>query len=137
VESHAAGSRVVALIFAAFAATATVLAGLGLGTLIAWQGRRRSREIGIRIALGATAERAVRTIMREALFILALGLPAGLVAATLATTLLRSILFEIAPHDPRTMTGAAVVAASIGLLSSYFPARRATRVDPLVALRQE
>jgi putative ABC transport system permease protein len=137
VDAHAAGSRVVAVIFAAFAATATVLAALGLGTLIAWQVRRRSREIGIRIALGATAERAVRTIMREAVLILAIGLPAGLLAATVATTFLRSILYEVAPHDPRTMVVAAVVAGSIGLLSAYVPARRTTRADPLIALRQE
>jgi putative ABC transport system permease protein len=137
VDQQVASPRFTAAIFVAFAATATALAALGLGTLIAWQVRQRTREIGIRVALGAQPRAVVRGVMGDAAFIVAAGVAAGLAAAAAAATLLRALLYEVGPHDPWSMAGAALVAAIAGLGSAYFPARRAMRIDPMVALREE
>jgi predicted permease len=137
VAQQIAGPRFTAAIFAAFAATATGLAALGLGTLIAWQVRRRTREIGIRLALGASSSQVIRLVMAEGAVIVAAGVGAGLVTAGLATTFLESLLFEVAPRDPTSLGAAAAVSLAVGVLSAYVPARRSSRIDPLIALRQE
>jgi ABC-type antimicrobial peptide transport system permease subunit len=129
--------RFVAIVFVAFAATASALAAVGLAALIAWQVAQRTREIGIRMALGATSMQVVRAMMLDGAVIVGGGVTVGLAAAAGATTWLRSILYEVSPHDASTLASAAGLAAAVGLLSIYLPARRASAVDPLVALRQE
>ncbi|HEV3062828.1 MAG TPA: ABC transporter permease [Vicinamibacterales bacterium] len=137
IEREVATPRLVAIVFVAFATTATALAALGLGTLMAWEVGQRTREIGIRIALGATSGNVVRMVMGEGGLLVGLGLLTGVAGAALATTFLSAILFGIAPHDPRTLIVATLVTAAVGLLSVYVPARRTSRVEPLTALRQE
>jgi predicted permease len=129
--------RFTASVFALFAATATALAALGLGTIIAWQVRQRTREIGIRVALGASSRHVMGLVMHDAALLVVGGVTAGLIAAVAATRFLRAPLFEVEPADPMSLAAAALVVASAGLISAYVPARRTSRVDPLIALREE
>jgi putative ABC transport system permease protein len=123
--------------FNGFAVTASALAALGLGTLIAWQIRLRTREIGVRLALGAKPRQVVRTVMSETFPVVVIGLIVGLAAALLLGRSLEALLFEVAPHDPASVAIAGTAAAIVALLSSYLTARSAARIDPLVALRSE
>jgi predicted permease len=136
VESQIANPRLVALTFNGFAVTASALAALGLGTLIAWQVRLRTREIGVRLALGATSRQVIATVMSESVPVVAAGVGVGLLAALLLGRILGALLFEVTPHDPLSVAAAGGVAA-IAVLSAYIAARRAARIDPLVALRDE
>jgi ABC-type antimicrobial peptide transport system permease subunit len=137
VQSQIATPRLVALTFSGFAATASALAVLGLGTLIAWQVRLRTREIGIRLALGATSRQVIATVMSEIVPVVSAGVAIGLAAALLLGRFLEALLFHVAPHDPLSVGAAGAAAATIAVLSSYVTARRAARIDPLVALRDE
>jgi putative ABC transport system permease protein len=137
VEEELANPRFTARVFAAFAFTALGLAALGLGTLISWQVRQRTREIGIRIALGATPARVTRLVMTDSSVIVCVGIVIGLGIAAATTAVLRTLLFNVSPADPVILIGAVATAAFIGLASAYFPARRASRVDPLIAVRSE
>ena len=137
VQAQIANPRLVALTFNGFAATASALAVLGLGTLVAWQIRLRTREIGIRLALGATSRQVIGTIMSESIPVVAAGVGAGLTAALLLGRFLETLLFDLAPHDPVSVAVAGSAAAAMAVLSSYVTARRAARIDPLVALRDE
>jgi len=137
VESQIANPRLVATTFNGFAVTASALAALGLGTLIAWQVRLRTREIGVRLALGATSRQVIGAVMSESLPVVAAGVIAGLAAALLLARFLEALLFEVAPHDPSSMVAAGTAVATIAVLSAYVTARRAARIDPLVALRDE
>jgi ABC-type antimicrobial peptide transport system permease subunit len=123
--------------FNAFAATAAALAALGLGTLIAWQVRLRTREIGIRLAIGATSAQVVRAIVSESVPVVAAGVAVGLIAASMLGRLLGTLLFRVEPHDPVSVVVAGGTAIGVTLLSAYVTARSAARVDPLVALRNE
>jgi ABC-type antimicrobial peptide transport system permease subunit len=98
---------------------------------------RRTNEIGIRMALGASANRVVRLALRETLLWVALGLALGLGAALATTRWLESLLFGLKPHDPLTIGLAALALLAVAAVAGYLPARRAARVDPLVALRHE
>jgi putative ABC transport system permease protein len=137
VESEIANPRLMALTFNGFAITASALAVLGLGTLIAWQVRLRTREIGVRLALGATPQQAIGAIVSESVPVVAAGVVAGLAAALLLGRFLEALLFEVASHDPVSVVAAGSAVAAIAMLSSYVTARRAARIDPLVALRDE
>jgi ABC-type antimicrobial peptide transport system permease subunit len=135
VQSQIANPRLVALTLNGFATTASALAALGLGTLIAWQVRLRTREIGVRLALGATPRQVIGIVMGESIPVVAVGVGAGLAAALLLGGFLETLLFEVAPHDPTSVIVAGVAAAAIALLSSFVTARSAARIDPLIALR--
>ena len=137
VESQIANQRIVALTFNAFAVTASALAVLGLATLIAWQVRLRTREIGIRLALGATSKQVVGAIMSESVPVVGIGVSVGIIAALLLGRFLEALLFEVAPFDPVSVVGAGAAVIAVALLSAYLTARTATSVDPLVALRNE
>jgi putative ABC transport system permease protein len=137
VESQIANPRLVALTFNGFAVTASALAALGLGTLIAWQIRLRTREIGVRLALGATPRQVITTVMSENVPVVALGVTAGLAGALLLGRYLETLLFEVAPTDPVSAALAGGAAAGLALLTSYITARSAARIDPLTALRAE
>ncbi len=116
---------------------ALLLASLGVYGVIAYLVTQRSREIGIRIALGATYGSVVRLLLGNTLRLAAAGVTAGLLAAFLLSRFLGSILFGIAPHDPLTFTAVPVFLLAVALLSGYLPARRAARIDPALSLRCE
>jgi predicted permease len=120
-----------------FAAMAALLGGVGLYGVIAYSVSQRTREIGIRMALGAQ-RRAIRLlVVKQAVLIAAAGVAIGLGVALILTRLLTTELYEISPSDPVTLIAAAIVLIGVALLACYLPARRATKVDPLVALRYE
>jgi ABC-type antimicrobial peptide transport system permease subunit len=137
VESQIANPRLIAFTFNGFAVTASALAALGLGTLIAWQIRLRTREIGVRLALGATPHQVTRTVMSENVRVVVAGVLAGLAGALLLGRYLETLLFDVAPNDPLSAAVAGSAAAALALLTSYVTARSASRIDPLVALRAE
>ena len=137
VESQIANPRLVAWTFNGFAVTASALAALGLGTLIAWQIRLRTREIGVRLALGATPRQVIGGVMSESIPVIAAGVTVGLAGALLLGRSLETLLFEVAPADPLSAALAGGGAAALALLTSYVTARGAARIDPLVALRTE
>ena len=120
-----------------FSTVALVLAAVGLYGIIAYTVARRTHEIAIRMALGAGRSDVLRLVMRRAVALTAIGIAVGLAAAFAVTRMLGSLLFEIDPHDPITFGGIAALLAMIALAASYVPAFRATRVDPVVALRYE
>jgi len=135
VQSQIANPRLVALTLNGFATTASALAALGLGTLIAWQVKLRTREIGVRLALGATPRQVIGIVMAESIPVVAVGVAVGLASALLLGGFLETLLFEVAPYDPVSVVVAGVSAAAIALLSSFVTARAAARIDPLIALR--
>lgn len=124
-------------LIAGFAALAVILAGVGLYGVIAFSVSQRTREIGIRTALGAERSSIARMVLREGAALAAAGLVAGLVASLAATRLVRSMLFHVHPVDPITFVAVAVGLTAIVLLACYIPARTAARIDPVVALRNE
>lgn len=129
--------RAAAGILAAFAATALLLAAIGLYGILAYSVARRRREMGIRIALGARRPAIVGMILSESGRMLAAGLGAGLLAAFLLTRFLSSLLYGVAAVDPATFSAVAASLVAVGLVASYLPARRASRTNPMEALRTE
>jgi len=137
IDANIANERLLSLLTGSFAALATLLAAIGLYGVLAFNVARRTREIGIRIALGASAPQVRGLVVREVAAIMAVGLAAGLGAAWFAGKLIQSVLFQTAPADPWVFASAAVVLAVIALAAAYVPVRRATGVDPMIALRYE
>ena len=127
------------LVFAisAFALTATILAAIGIYGVMAYSVTQRTREIGIRVALGARAQEVVALVARHAVVIVALGLVTGLAGAMAATHLLQSQLWGVTPTDPATFALVSLVFALIALTAAFVPMRRAISVDPTIALRSE
>jgi hypothetical protein len=129
--------RMLAGLSQVFAALAGLLAGMGLAGLTSVNVTRRTREIGIRLALGASRGSVQRLVLREVAVLIGGGTAAGLVLFLSANRVLRSMLFEISPDDPITIVLAIAALATIGVLAGSLPARRAARVDPAVTLRCE
>jgi putative ABC transport system permease protein len=129
--------RFIAVLLTAFAGLALLLSAIGIYGVVAYSVSARTRELGIRLALGAQPGDVLRLVLREGLALLAAGLAAGLLASWGATRLLRSQLYEVGPGDPLTFILVSLLLAGVALLACYLPARRATRVDPLAALRHE
>lgn len=121
----------------AFAAVAVALAAVGLYGMIAYSVSQRTREIGVRVALGANAGAITRLVVSDGVRVAAIGAILGLVGAMAATRALRGMLYQIAPSDPVTLGAVAALVAAIAPFASYIPARRALRVDPADALRAE
>ena len=121
----------------AFAVTALLLAVAGTYGVMAYNVTRRTREIGVRMAIGAAGSDILRLILGQGAWTTAIGLVIGLLGSLALTRSMQSFLFEISPSDPLTLAAVAVLLGAVALLAYYIPARRATRVDPLVALRYE
>lgn len=130
-------SRVWGLLFGVFSAIALVLAVAGIYGVMSYFVTQRTREIGVRIALGAQWSDVLRLILKSGMLLVAVGLTIGLAGALALTRLLAALLFETSPTDPITFGAVALCVVVATLLACYIPARRATRVDPLVALRYE
>jgi ABC-type antimicrobial peptide transport system permease subunit len=113
------------------------LAALGLYGVLAFSVARRTREIGIRLAVGARPSDVFRLILGQGLAVAALGGMVGMAGAILGTRLLRSFLFGVTPQDPVTLIGVVLLLSVVAVLACWWPARRATKVDPMVALRCE
>jgi predicted permease len=129
--------RLVTMLSSFFGLFALLLASLGIYGVMSYAVTRRTREIGIRMALGARATGVLWLVLRETLLLALIGIAIGLPAALISTRLTEGLLFELAPTDPLTITLATLVMISIATLAGYIPARRATRVDPMIALRSE
>jgi predicted permease len=120
-----------------FALTALLLAGLGIYGVISYLVRERTLEIGIRLALGADSRNILRMVLRQGLRLAIAGAAVGLVCALIVSHLMAGLLYGVRPADPLTFAGVALLLLGVALLACYIPARRAIRVDPLVALRHE
>jgi putative ABC transport system permease protein len=120
-----------------FAGLALTLTAIGLYGLVSYSVARRNREIGIRIALGASRESILGMVVREGSRLVAMGAGVGLVASLLASRLMRGMLYEIGVADPMTFLAVPLLLTAVALLASYVPARRATKVDPVLVLRDE
>jgi predicted permease len=129
--------RLVARLSSLFGLLGLLLACIGLYGLLSYEVARRTREIGIRAALGAQRRDVLRLVIRQGLVLIVVGLVAGVVAAYGATRFLQSLLFGVRATDPLTFAAVCGLLVIVGVLACYIPARRATRVDPMVALRYE
>jgi len=137
VGASVAGRRFYMLMLAVFAGVAIVLALAGIYGVQSYSVSRRTSEIGVRVAMGATHEQVIRQIVRQGMQPAAIGIVLGLIAAFAVSRLLSSLLFGIASSDPLTYMGVAILLAAAALVACYVPALRALRIDPVVALREE
>ena len=129
--------RATAILSTLFAGLALMLAGIGLFGLMSYAVTRRTREIGIRIAVGAQPETILGLILRESVLLSVVGILVGVPCAIACRQLIAHLLFGVASTDPMTFLIAAAILLSVGALAGYWPARRATRIDPMAALRRE
>ena len=129
--------RLMAILAGAFGILAAMLATLGLYGVISYMVARRRNEIGVRVALGADRGRVVRLVLREALLLLAAGLAIGTALALWAGRAAAALLFGLKPYDPASLAAAVLLLAGVALLASYWPALRASRLEPMSALREE
>ena len=132
-----ARERLSALVFGAFALCALLLTALGLYGLLALRVTERTKEIGVRIALGAHVGQLVRRLVGEGLVLMGAGALVGVLGAALLLRAMRTLLFGVTPQDVTTYVGVIGVLFAVALLASYIPARRVARVEPLTALRQD
>jgi putative ABC transport system permease protein len=129
--------RFFAMLSGAFAILALMLAAIGLYGVLAYAVTQRTTEIGVRMALGATASEVFRLVVGEGFRLTAAGLVLGVAGSLAVGRLLTTMLFGVGPADPRILAGTAVVLVAVAGLACVIPARRATRVDPMIALRAE
>jgi ABC-type antimicrobial peptide transport system permease subunit len=137
IERRVAQERLFALAYSLFGGLALLLACIGLFGLMSYNVSRRTSEIGIRIALGAQRAGVIGMVLRESMMMVVAGVIIALAAAVGASRLVTAILFGLSPTDVWTMTAAIVLMSGVCLIAGYLPARRASRVDPMVALRYE
>ncbi|HYL78996.1 MAG TPA: FtsX-like permease family protein, partial [Bryobacteraceae bacterium] len=129
--------RLVASLATVFGLLATALAAVGLYGVMAFSVTRRTREIGLRMALGAHSSNVSWLVIKEVMLLVATGVAMALPAAWALTRFVQSQLYNIKPNDPLTIAAATLLLASVAAVAGYIPARRATRVDPIQALRHE
>jgi putative ABC transport system permease protein len=132
-----AGPRFTLILLAVFAGVGLILVALGVYSVMAYVVSRQTHEIGIRMALGAGTERVLRLVMWRGSRLIAFGLATGMLASLAVTRIIASQLWGVSARDPLTLAGVILIVGMAGIAACYFPARRATRVDPMVALRHE
>jgi putative ABC transport system permease protein len=137
VSASAAPQRFNTVLLASFGGLALLLAALGIAGVLATSVSRRTQELGLRLALGAQSTDLLRMVIRQGMALALLGLALGLPVAFALTRLMSTLLFETSPHDPVTYASVAAVLVAVALVACYIPARRAMRVEPVVALRHE
>jgi putative ABC transport system permease protein len=132
------GTRRLAMsLFSLFAALALLLTAIGLYGVMAYSVSQRTREMGIRIALGAQTGNVLRLVVKQGMILAAIGVVLGLITSFAMTRLMRTILYEVSATDPVTFIFAPLLIGVVALLACWIPARRAASVDPMVALRNE
>jgi putative ABC transport system permease protein len=129
--------RFYTLLLSGFAAVALLLSGLGIYGVISYAASQRMREFGLRVALGATPRDVSRLVVRRGLTLTIAGIGGGVVVALLATRALQGLLFDVQALDAMTFVSVGVVLAAVATLASWLPARRAARVDPVIAMRAD
>jgi putative ABC transport system permease protein len=132
-----AGTRLLPLMLMIFAGLSLLIAAIGQYAVVAFNMRRRVRDFGIRIALGASSRIVLGSVLREGAALTIVGLAVGTVLSVAVATLMRGVLYGVTPTDPQTYGGVFALLACVSLIACYLPARRAARVDPVQALRQE
>jgi ABC-type antimicrobial peptide transport system permease subunit len=137
IERQLFQERLIARLASLFGVVALLLAAIGLYGLLAHEVTRGTREIGIRVALGAPTGQVLARVVRQGVVLAAFGLVIGAAGSLAVTRLLGSMLFEIEPGDPVTLIGVSLMLMQVALAACYIPARRASHLDPLVALRHE
>ena len=129
--------RFTLMLLGVFAGVGLVLVSLGVYSVIAYTVSRQTHEIGIRMALGAGRGDVLKMVLRMGLRLSVIGIVVGLIATSALSRAIASQLWGVSPHDPVTLVGVVFLITLVGLAACYFPAKRATRVDPMVALRYE
>jgi ABC-type antimicrobial peptide transport system permease subunit len=137
VDSSFDNRRAVMLLLAAFAGLALFLSALGIYGVLAYDVSQRTREIGVRSAIGASRAQIAGLIVRQGLWKGGIGVALGLIGAVLLSKSMTTLLFNVKPTDPKVYVVVSATLIGVALLASYLPARRASRIDPLVALRDE
>jgi putative ABC transport system permease protein len=137
ISSSASGERFNTLLLGSFASIALLLTAAGIFGVLSYLVTQRTREVGLRMALGAQPEEVLQVIVDHGLRLVLLGLCIGVAAALVVTRWMSSVLFDVKPTDPLTFAAVAVLLMAVAFLASYIPARRAMRVDPMVALRYQ
>ncbi len=137
VDKSVSPRRFVVLLLGGFAAFALILASLGIYAVISYSVSQRTQEIGIRMALGASATGVQKSILWQTLRLAAIGMAIGITASFMLTGALRSLLFGVNSADPATFVAMMVILTIVAATAGYFPARRASRIDPIIALRSE
>ena len=132
-----ANSRLLAVLLTAFGGLAILLAGVGVYGVMSYSLSQRTRELGVRMALGAEARDVLGMVLRHGVGLASIGIGLGLVAAFGLSRFLGSMLYGISPTDPVTLAGISIFMLLVVLAACYIPARRATRIDPMTALRFE
>ena len=134
-DQSLAPRRLNAALVSSFGILAVLIAAVGIAGVLAFSVSARTNEIGIRMSLGADSGRVQRMILGEGGVLLVLGLVVGVVGAFFATRFIRGLLFGVAPNDPTTFVGVAVMMAAIGIVACWIPALRAARIDPAITMR--
>jgi putative ABC transport system permease protein len=137
VKNSIAAARMASTLTSLFGLTALLLSGVGLYGVMSYAVSRRTREIGVRMALGARAADVLKLVLKQGMLLVGIGVAAGLGAALVATRLIESLLYGVSRNDPATFAAVVLLLAGAALLACYVPARRATKVDPMIALRYE
>jgi putative ABC transport system permease protein len=129
--------RFTGVLLGVFAALALVLSAIGIYGVLSYVVSRRTREIGIRLAVGASRAQVLRMVLRNGLVLSLMGIALGIAAAAMATRLMHTLLHGVTPGDPATFAAVGIGLSAVATLASLIPAWRATRVDPVVALKAE
>jgi putative ABC transport system permease protein len=137
IEESLASQRFATLLLGIFAGIALILGSVGIYGVMSYLVTARTHEMGIRMALGAERSDVMRLILKHGLILAGAGLAVGLLGSVVFTRLMASLLFGVSPTDGITLTAVAVLLVGVAMLACYVPARRATQVDPMVALRYE